>query len=72
MASAIGGLITVAILSSIFGIFGMIVGAVLGGSGVFLSYKTQDRKGLYNKTKNEEELHIIPARFRKVNFSPKK
>lgn len=72
MASAIGGLITAAILSSIFGIFGMIVGAVMGGSGVFFSYKTQDRKGLYNKTKNEEELHIIPAKFRKVNFLPKK
>ena len=64
MASAVGGLITVAILSSLFGLFGMIIGAAIGGTGVFLSYKTQDTKGLYNKTKNEEELHIIPSKFK--------
>ncbi len=64
MGSAVGGIVIVAILSSIFGIFGMIIGAALGGTGVFLSYKTQDSKGLYNKTKNEEELHIIPPKFK--------
>ena len=64
MGSAVGGLITVAILSSLFGLFGMIIGAAIGGTGVFLSYKTQDTKGLYNKTKNEEELHIIPSKFK--------
>ena len=69
MGSAVGGIVIVAILSSIFGIFGMIIGAALGGTGVFLSYKTQDSKGLYNKTKNEEELHIIPSKFRKSKNS---
>ena len=64
LGSAVGGIVVVAILSSIFGIFGMIIGAALGGTGVFLSYKTQDTKGLYNKTKNEEELHIIPSKFK--------
>ena len=64
LGSAVGGIVVVAILSSIFGIFGMIIGAALGGTGVFLSYKTQDSKGLYNKTKNEEELHIIPSKFK--------
>jgi hypothetical protein len=64
MGSAVGGLVMVAILSSIFGIFGMIVGAAIGGTGVFLSYKTQDTKGLYNKTKNDEELHIILVKIK--------
>ena len=72
MGSAIGGLVTVAILSSLFGILGMIIGAAMGGTGVFLSYKTQDKKGLYNKTKNEDELHIIPTKFRNVKFLQKK
>ena len=72
MGSAVGGLVTVAILSSIFGIFGMMIGAAIGGTGVFLSYKMQDTKGLYNKTKNEEELHIITPKFRNVKLLQKK
>ncbi|KMQ72243.1 DUF4133 domain-containing protein [Chryseobacterium koreense] len=68
MGSAIGGLLTVAILSSLFGIFGMLIGAAIGGTGVFLSYKTQDSKGLYNKTKNEKELHIIPSNLKNIKY----
>ena len=66
MGSAIGGLITVAILSSLFGLFGMLIGAAIGGAGIFWSYKTQDSKGLYNKTKNEQELYIIPPIFKNI------
>ena len=72
MGSAVGGLVLVAILSSIFGLLGMIIGAAIGGTGVFLSYKTQDSKGLYNKTKNEEELHIMPTRFKNAKLLSKK
>jgi len=72
MGSAVGGLVTIAILSSLFGIFGMLIGAAIGGTGIFLSYKTQDAKGLYNKTKNEGELHIMPIKFRNVKFLSKK
>ena len=72
MGSAIGGIITVAILSSLFGLLGLIIGAAFGGTGVFLCYKMQDSKGLYNKTRNEEELHIIPTKFRNVKLLPKK
>ena len=72
MGSAVGGLVLIAILSSLFGLFGMIIGAAIGGTGIFLSYKTQDSKGLYNKTKNEGELHIMPTKFRNVKFLSKK
>ena len=68
MGSAVGGMLLVAILSSILGVFGMIIGAGLGGTGVWLSFKTQDTKGLYNKTKNEGELHIISAKFKNAKF----
>lgn len=72
MGSAVGGLVTIAILSSLLGIFGMLIGGAIGGTGIFLSYKTQDSKGLYNKTKNEEELHIMPIKFRNVKLLVKK
>lgn len=66
MGFAIGGLLTVAVLSSLIGIFGMVTGAVIGTAGVWWSYKTQDTKGLYRKTKNEDELHIMPVQCRKI------
>jgi len=71
MASAVGGLVTVAILSSFIGIIGTIFGAAIGGIGVWLSFKMQDTKGLYNKTKNEGELHILPMRFRNTKLLQK-
>lgn len=72
MGSAVGGLVLIAILSSLFGIFGMLIGAAIGGTGVFFSYKRQDSKGLYNKTKNEEELHIMPTKFKNAKLLFKK
>lgn len=72
MGSAVGGLVTIAVLSSLFGIFGLLIGGALGGTGIFLSYKRQDSKGLYNKTKNEDEIHIMPARFRNTKLFAKK
>lgn len=66
MGFAVGGIVLIAILSSILGLFGFIIGAAIGGGGVWFSYKTQHKKGLYNKTKNEDELHIRPIKFRSV------
>lgn len=63
MGSAVGGLVTVAVLSSLIGLFGTIAGAALGVAGVWLSFRMQDKRGLYNKTKNDSELHMMPKRF---------
>lgn len=63
MGSAVGGLVTVAVLSSLVGILGTFAGAALGVAGVWTSYRMQDTKGLYNKTRNEGELHVMPKRF---------
>ncbi|WP_210150719.1 DUF4133 domain-containing protein [Chryseobacterium scophthalmum] len=63
MGSAVGGIVTVAVLSSLIGIFGTIAGAALGVAGVWLSFRMQHKKGLYNKTKNDIELHVMPKRF---------
>lgn len=61
---AIGGLVSAAIISSFIGIFGTFIGLGLGAFGVWTIYKTQDKKGLYNKTKNENELHLFPKKFK--------
>lgn len=61
---AIGGFISAAIISSFIGILGTFLGLGLGVFGVWMIYKTQDKKGLYNKTKNENELHLFPKKFK--------
>lgn len=71
MGSAVGGLVTVAILSSLIGFIGSITGAAVAAGGVWLSFKMQDKKGLYNKTKNDKELHVMPKRFSNVKLNKK-
>ena len=71
MGSAVGGFMTVAIMSSLIGGWGLLVGAAVGGIGIWMSYKTQDTKGLHNKTKNDEELHIISVQIKNAKFLQK-
>ncbi|MGC4130248.1 MAG: DUF4133 domain-containing protein [Bergeyella sp.] len=59
-----GGFIVIAILNSTVGFLGILVGAGIIGGGLWWIFKLQDTKGLYNKTKNEDELHIMPKRFK--------
>lgn len=71
MGSAILGIILIAILSSLFSVFGLVIGAGFGSAGIWLSYKTQDQRGLYNKMRNDNELHIIPTQFKNLRFNKK-
>lgn len=71
MGSAVGGFMTVAILSSLIGGWGLLVGAAICGIGIWWSYKMQDTKGLHNKTKNDEELHIISVQIKNIKFLQK-
>ncbi|CAA7197002.1 DUF4133 domain-containing protein [Chryseobacterium potabilaquae] len=64
VGTVVGGFISAAILSSFLGIFGSILGLGLGGLVIGGIYKKQDKKGLYNKTKNHRELHIFPKKFK--------
>jgi hypothetical protein len=63
MGTAVGGLIAVAVLSSIFGTIGTLAGAGVAGTGVWRIFKLQDKHGLYSKTKNHNEVHIITMRM---------
>lgn len=64
LLAGIGGIIILAILSKIIGIIGVLIGAGISGGGIWLCFRTQDKKGLYNKTKNNDELHIFPKKLK--------
>ncbi|MDN3607241.1 DUF4133 domain-containing protein [Kaistella yonginensis] len=72
MGSAVGGFMTVAILSSLIGGWGLLVGAAVGGIGIWWSYKMQDINGLHNKTKNDNELHVISVQIKNTKILQKK
>lgn len=65
IGSVVGTFLLVAILSTIIGGFGLLVGAIVGGISLWLTFKMQDTKGLYTKTKNNNELHIFPVNIKK-------
>lgn len=71
MGSAILGIVLIAVLSSLLSVLGLIIGAAVGGLGIWMSYKTQDKRGLYNKIRNDNELHIIPSQFKNLRFNKK-
>lgn len=67
------GFVLGGILSSFgLGFYGTLIGFVISGIGIWGAFKLQDTKGLYNKTKNDNELHIFPARMSITKFKRKK
>lgn len=61
---AIAGIVCIGALSSAIGFIGVILGLVIGGGGVWYTFKMQDNRGLYNKSKNNNELHVFPKKFK--------
>lgn len=68
----VSGLILGGFLVRYIGFFGNLLGLILAGIGIWGIFKLQDTKGLYNKTKNDNELHIFPARMSITKFKRKK
>lgn len=64
---AITGILCVAFLLSYLGLFSVLLGAIIGIGGVRGVFYMQDKKGLYNKKRNENELYIFPKKFKKTN-----
>lgn len=58
-----GGLMLGIILKSFIGFLGLLFAIALGGGALWWIIKMQDTKGLYNKTKNDVEIHIFPKKF---------
>lgn len=60
-----GMLILSIIFSNIFGFFiGLIVAVVIGVGGIWWTFKIQKEKGLYNKTKNFNEVFILSPKIK--------
>lgn len=67
----IGGVVVGMILNGFIGFIGSVIGLGVGGVGIWGAFKLQDTKGLYNKTKNHNEIHIFPNRISITKFKRK-
>ncbi|WP_068596984.1 DUF4133 domain-containing protein [Vaginella massiliensis] len=61
-----GGVLLTMVISSIIGLFGTLLGVVLTAGGVYLVFRIQDKKGLYNKTKNNNQVFVFPKKMKKL------
>lgn len=61
------GVIGVGVVSSLalskIGLIGSLLGLGITAGGVYLIFKRQDKRGLYDKTKNENQIYIFPKRI---------
>lgn len=56
------GVIAALVLSK-FGLLGSLLGLAVTAGGVYLIFKRQDKYGLYDKTKNFDQILIFPKRL---------
>ena len=59
----IGSGVIAALVLSKFGLLGSLLGLAVTAGGVYLIFKRQDKYGLYDKTKNFNQVFIFPKRF---------
>ena len=65
----IGAGVVAALILSKFGLLGSLLGLLVTAGGVYLIFKKQDKNGLYDKTKNFDQVMIFPKRFNFKKFS---
>jgi ATP/ADP translocase len=56
------GVIAALVLSK-FGLLGSLLGLAVTAGGVYLTFKRQDKYGLYDKTKNFDQILIFPKKL---------
>jgi hypothetical protein len=59
----IGGGVIVALILSKFGLLGSLLGLTVTAGCVYVLFKRQDKYGLYDKTKNFNQIFIFPKKF---------
>lgn len=61
------GVIGVGVVSSLalskIGLIGSLLGLGITAGGVYLIFKRQDKRGLYDKTRNENQIYIFPKKI---------
>ena len=61
--AVIGAGIISALVLSKFGLLGSLLGLAVTAGGVYLIFKRQDKYGLYDKTKNFDQILIFPKKL---------
>ena len=64
----IGGGVIAALILYKFGLLGSLLGLVVTAGGVYLIFKRQDKHGLYDKTKNFDQIFIFPKKLNNKTF----
>ena len=64
----IGAGVIAALILSRFGLLGSLLGLAATGGGVYLIFKRQNTRGLYDKTKNFDQVFIFPKRLDNKKF----
>lgn len=64
----IGAGIVLALILSKFGLLGSLLGVAVTGGGVYLIFNWQDKHGIYDKTKNFDQILIFPKRLNNKTF----
>jgi len=59
----VGGGVVAALILSKFGLLGSLLGLAATAGGVYFIFKRQDKYGLYDKTKNFNQILIFPKRL---------
>ena len=66
--AVIGCGVVAALMLSKLGLLGSLLGLAATGGGIFLIFKRQDKYGLYDKTKNFNQILIFPKRLDNKKF----
>ena len=64
----IGAGVLAALVLSKFGLLGSLLGLAATAGGVYLIFRRQDKYGLYDKTKNFDQIFIFPKRLNNKIF----
>jgi hypothetical protein len=64
MGCAVGGLMGGMLISQLINVLTGFIWIGIFGGAIYWIFKMQDEKGLYNKTKNHNQIYIFPKKFK--------
>ena len=64
MGCAVGGLMGGMLISQLINVLTGFIWIGIFGGAIYWIFKMQDENGLYNKTKNHNQIYIFPKKFK--------
>lgn len=71
MGCAVVGLIGAMLISQLVNILAGLIWLGIFGGGIYSLFKLQDKNGLFNKTRNNNEVYVFPKKFKTKNLLKK-